>query len=302
MSLFRELLISKKLESKPATIEKKWVYGITPPPDDAWIQLYPGVYNTYSLPWKKEYGWYDCNKLNPSDSADNPIQDAYMCWAATSSNMMHWWIAQNKKYIDLYGDRYKGPDYNYPLDKPQESDIFQLYIDSFENEAGKSDDGVNWFIHGKIPTVPSLTNPNATAGFFKDVFPEGVLLGKNYGGMGKETFNSVIKDALDNKKAIGTSIGKVTLSHLVSIWGAEFDEDGVISHVYLADNNDRDQYELAGVGCTRFEVTYEKMPEGGTMAYYKTGYIEQDGLIPFNRLVTLELGEQYWEEYFKNNA
>lgn len=50
--------------------KKCWVYGITPPEEGDWLQLYPDLYWTYYLPWKPEYGWYDCNKRNPTANPD----------------------------------------------------------------------------------------------------------------------------------------------------------------------------------------------------------------------------------------
>ena len=135
--------------------------------------------------------------------------------------------------------------------------------------------------------------------FFKDVFPEGVLLGANHGGLSKEVFNQVIKDALDNKRSIGIVIGNVQSSHAVVIWGVEFDEDGYISYMYMADNNDRDWYEEYGVGCIRLEIVYVDLPEGGTMTHYKTGFIGSDVTTPVSRLVTLDLGGEILETIFR---
>ena len=85
--------------------------------------------------------------------------------------------------------------------------------------------------------------PSASSGgYFKDVFPDGVKLATNIGGMGKETFNKVIKDALLNNKAIGFNSGTVKNSHAMTIWGVEFDETGNVSYIYFVDNNDRYDY------------------------------------------------------------
>lgn len=278
--------------------KKCWIYGITPPDENDWKQLYPDLYANYYLPWKKEYGWYDCNKRNPS-ARPELTPDGMMCWAATASNLMHWWITQNQKYIELYGDRYKGPVYDYPLSKPQESDIFQCFIDAFEDRAGKIDEGVNWFIHGKIPYYPRLEKPYNYAGYFKDVFPDDVTLAQNVGGLSKEMFNKTVKDALKNKKAIGIVVGPVRTSHAVTVWGVEFDANGDVSYIYMADNNDRGQYTEYKVGCMRLQIVYERYPEGGTNTCYKTGYLESSKSIVINRLVTLGLGEEYWKQYLR---
>lgn len=273
--------------------KKVWVYGINTPEEGAWKKFFSDSYNL-ELAWKAEYGWYDCNKTNPTGGEP----DGMMCWAATASNMLHWWFARNKSYIDRYGDKYKGPDPTYPQPKKQESDIFQCFIDAFENKAGYGDDGLNWFIHGKIPTAINRDEPYNDGGYFKEVFPQGVLLGENIGGLGKERFNTTIKDALANKKAIGVSVGNVRTGHIVTIWGAEFDKNGDVSALYMADNNDRDTYNFFGIGCTCYQVVYEKNPEGSTYTSYMTGSVVLNTPVTINRLFTLSLGEEYWKAYF----
>lgn len=276
-----------------------WLLGINPPEEGAWVQLFPQMYTTYYLPWKEEYGWYDCNKRNPTANPDL-TPDGMMCWAASASNMLHWWIAQNKEYIDRYD--YTGPDYSYPLDKPQESDIFQCFIDSFNDKAGYIDEGLNWFIHGIKPSYPPYDYPVNEGGYFKDVFPSGVKLGNNYGGLSKNRFNEVIKDALKNDKGLGFNLGETTSSHAVTMWGVEFDEEGYVSCVYMADNNDRDYFDDYGVGCVRLEIVYVTLPEGGDITHYKSGFISETiYTYPINRLYTLDLGREYWEQYFQEN-
>lgn len=295
--------ITIRLSLKEAVVSewanrKVWVYGITPAPDDAWIQLHPDLYSTYHLPWKKEYGWFDCNKVNPTDAAGG-VPDGSMCWAAVGSNLLHWWLKHNMKYVEMYGDKYKGPDYSYPLPKAQESDIFQCFVDSFLDEGGYGDAGINWFIHGDIPSTPARRYPYNDGGYFKDVFPAGVRLGKSIRGMSKERFNDTIKDALANRKAIGVSIGVVSSSgHIETIWGAEFDENGDIAYIYMSDNNDRDLFESDGIGCGRYQIVYGTYPEGGTYTGYLTGYIGSIKPVNIVGLTIIELGEEYWKRYF----
>lgn len=286
-----------------------WVYGINPPKESDWKMCFPEQYSTWYLPLKPEYGWYDVNKRNPSNT-DYGTPDGMLCWAASASNMLHWWVSINKEYIDKYIklDKYKGPslEFNFEkaiTEKEQESEIFQTFIDSFKNQAGYTNDGINWFIHGDTPLSPALTSPYNHAGYFKDVFPSDVKLSVNIGGMGKETFNKTIKDALLNKKAIGFNSGKVTSSHAMVIWGAEFDENGDVSYMYFADNNDRDNLIKEGYGCIRNKIVYKQMDYGGYMTEYSTGYLDNgvpsEQTIPISRLYTLELGTKYWDEYFK---
>lgn len=223
--------------------------------------------------------------------------------------MIHWWIDRNKEYVDRYiqQGKYKGPKYNYIYEnaiteKGQESEIFQTYLDAFKNEAGNIDEGINWFIHGIMPVSNGMRQPINYGGYFKDVFPKGLKLAVSVAGMGKETFNKAIKDALLNKKAIGFNSGKVRNSHAMVIWGAEFDENGDVSYIYYVDNNGRNAFLRNGYGCIRNKIVYYKLPEGGLMAGYNTGFLVDgkptDKYTEINRMFTLDLGTRYWEEYF----
>lgn len=88
---------------------------------------------------------------------------------------------------------------------------------------------------------------------------------------------------------------------MVTIWGIEFDDNGDVAYMYMADNNDRESYESRGIGCLRLQIVYEPLPEGGTMAMYKSGYIDNNKSIVMKRLVTVDLRQKYWEEYLAKN-
>lgn len=42
---------------EPTDPSKLWVYGLKAPAESNWKQLFPGMYDSYWLPWKEEYGW-----------------------------------------------------------------------------------------------------------------------------------------------------------------------------------------------------------------------------------------------------
>lgn len=307
-----KLTLKKQEETDPPVIsdwanKKMWVHGITAPVweegSTVWKQSCLPFYACYYLAWKAEYGWFDCNKTAPTNTNIYAEADGNMCWAASVSNLLHWWFTQNKSYIDRYGERYQGPDYNFPLPKKQESDIFQCFIDAFINEGGFGEQGINWFINGDIPSGPARRPPYNDAGYFKEVFGN-ARLGKDHTGMGKTRFNETIKDALANRKAIAVSTGTAQSGHLETIWGAEFDENGDVAYIYVADNNDRDLYESDGIGVGRFPIVYSS---GNTSTGFLTGYVGEDGqivtskAINIKRLTTIELGQEYWEAYFKQH-
>lgn len=301
-----KLSLKENTEPEPPVIsdwanKKMWVYGIKAPvweegsPD--WKQFYPNFYTTYYLPWKAEYGFFDCNKVDPTNTNTSAYSDGNLCWAASASNLLHWWIAQNKTYIERYGNRYKGPSYEYPLQKQQESDILQCFTDSFINMGGYGEAGVNWFISGKIPSSPSRRQPYNDAGYFKEVF-QNVSLGKDYTGMGKVRFNETIKDALANRKAIAVSIAFTTGGHLETIWGAEFDQNGDVAYIYMADNNDRESYEKYQVGIGRFKIVYTS---DGIFTRFESGSIDSSIANTIKGLTTIELGQEQWEAFFRQH-
>ncbi|MFR3186663.1 MAG: IdeS/Mac family cysteine endopeptidase [Phocaeicola sp.] len=57
------------------------------------------------LKWDVRYGWFDCNKRDPNKQQTD--SDSEMCWAASSSNLIHWWLEQNKEFVARYS--YTGP-------------------------------------------------------------------------------------------------------------------------------------------------------------------------------------------------
>lgn len=106
--------------------QNRWVYGITSPDFpgkdkvqtlsiNTWITKFPeGEWFRYDykeidllndenyLTWKEGCGWYDCNKTF------GYVGNRNMCWAATASNLLHWWIEHNRKYIEAYEVKYPG--------------------------------------------------------------------------------------------------------------------------------------------------------------------------------------------------
>ncbi|BDW74310.1 hypothetical protein BFINE_01050 [Bacteroides finegoldii DSM 17565] len=97
---------------------------------DTWSHRYAGstnvgvcVLNTKQgagLKWNKAYGWFDCNKKDVW--GEQPNSDNNLCWAASVSNIIYWWLEQNKEYVNRFG--YDGPSrYNGSLD----CEVFDFY-------------------------------------------------------------------------------------------------------------------------------------------------------------------------------
>lgn len=290
-----------------------WFYGIKGPLPDDEVWEHPKEENrVWTLHWKPEYGWYDVNKTSSVDSDYNleKAKDDNLCWAATASNILHWWFRVNADYIrrydELHPDKAKiRPSSEYPKTGTQnmggsiyqESEIFQYFINHFVDEGGWGDDGFNWFVSGTVPTMPAMTQDSG-GGFFSDVFPKGKHLATNKQGLSKDIFTETIIDVIENHKALGlTSLSGRT--HLMSVWGAEFDDEGYVKAIYLADNNALQSSKPYDKQLTRRLIRYKKL-EDYNATYTEMSAFGTDSYSQVSSVVIVDLGTKYWDDYFKN--
>ena len=261
--------------------KKLWIYGIDSPVYDpeTVIEVSPGnpidnctpnvwvkyVYHwsdgttteSWKLPWGEGCGWYDVNKTYWKDDAE----DGYMCWAGASSNILHWWIDRNKEYVAAYDARYGNePEFEkYPrpsadFSPASKSAIFRLFIDTFQNRG--AGEGVSWFITGLNANTSGIDNPTMLdcPGYFGRVFKKTDVVYTDNRAMSKSRFNQIIKHALKNRQALEFTTNG---NHAMTIWGAEFDDEGYVDYIYYADNNYGDQ-DPVGAACIRQKISYRK--------------------------------------------
>ena len=261
--------------------KKLWIYGIDSPVYDpeTVIEVSPGnpidnctpnvwvkyVYHwsdgttteSWKLPWGEGCGWYDVNKTYWKDDAE----DGYMCWAGASSNILHWWIDRNKEYVAAYDARYGNePEFEkYPrpsadFSPASKSAIFRLFIDTFQNRG--AGEGVSWFITGLNANTSGIDNPTMLdcPGYFGRVFKKTDVVYTDNRAMSKSRFNQIINHALKNRQALEFTTNG---NHAMTIWGAEFDDEGYVDYIYYADNNYGDQ-DPVGAACIRQKISYRK--------------------------------------------
>lgn len=261
--------------------KKLWIYGIDSPVYDpeTVIEVSPGnpidnctpnvwvkyVYHwsdgttteSWKLPWGEGCGWYDVNKTYWKDDAE----DGYMCWAGASSNILHWWIDRNKEYVAAYDARYGNePEFEkYPrpsadFSPASKSAIFRLFIDTFQNRG--AGEGVSWFITGLNANTSGIDNPTMLdcPGYFGRVFKKTDVVYTDNRAMSKSRFNQIIKHALKNRQALEFTTNG---NHAMTIWGAEFDDEGYVDYIYYADNTYGDQ-DPVGAACIRQKISYRK--------------------------------------------
>lgn len=230
----------------------RWVYGVQESADGQW-----NVDHT-QLSWTDGCGWFDCNKVNPSDVSSGG--DGLMCWAAATSNLIHWWLQQNSETEAVKA--YQGP--KAVPDDMLHSEIFQLYKNHFPNQGDYPLKAINWFFNGVFyRKLYDTDQPDPAAGFFR-VQLGSHSLGAEYVGMDlmRDRFNALVKQALSSQQGIlfVVNLGKAWSTHAVTLWGVKFDENGLIDTLYMVDNNDG-RYDKRG---TIREMKVQYLPYSGT--------------------------------------
>lgn len=293
----KQVTVNLQLKSEEVVPEEPvwWVDGVQL--SDQWEYEAP----VYRMPWRQNCGWFDCNKLDARDTT--PTGDGRTCWEASSSNLMHWWLNANRSYVERYVEykRRLNPDFSIPSAYPdsKHSEIYQGFKNRFGNKSGYIVSGVNWFLSGICNQVmyPQDVPEQENAGFFFDVFGRNSLV-KQYGNgyMTKEEFNNAIKLARKQGMAVGLDIFIQGGGHAINLWGAEFDEKGEVSTIYLVDNNDGN----LGDWMYKAKIVYEQDASSGALFTYMKWVYNEDLKIKIMDLVLLDKGTSYWESFFKN--
>lgn len=292
----KQVTVNLQLKSEEVVPEEPvwWVEGVQP--SDQWEYEAPA----YRMPWRQNCGWFDCNKLDARDTS--PTGDGRTCWEASSSNLMHWWLNANRSYVERYLEykRRLNPDFSIPSAYPdsKHSEIYQGFKNRFGNKSGYIVSGVNWFLSGICNWVmyPQNVPEQENAGFFFEVFGRNSLV-KQYGNgyMTKEEFNNAIKLARKQGMAVGLDIFIQGGGHAINLWGAEFDEKGEVSTIYLVDNNDGN----LGDWIYKAKIVYEQDALSGALFTYMKWVYNEDLKIKIMDLVLLDKGTSYWESFFK---
>ena len=219
-------------------------------------------------------GYYDTNKARNGENQD---VDRNLCFATTASNVLHWYLQENKEkiqdYIDEHGDvvrrvgqkNYSLQDFLNQSDPDQWNsqifDYFKLIYGHREN-GFKTGPLVDLFINGYTPE--KLVNSEED---FKTMDERGGFL---YGVLGKKlqsditgslrfTFSTDVKERLSTGHALCISYSFGKYSHVVSLWGADFDESGNLAGIYVTDSDDQDETgEDPEVGLKYYRITYDE--------------------------------------------
>ncbi|WP_277845641.1 IdeS/Mac family cysteine endopeptidase [Streptococcus suis] len=287
-----------------------WAHGITPPAMEqsgGFVKEKYGDYLNYTAPFEAGKGYYDTNK-----SLDASFIDLNLCFAAVSSNMVHWWLEQNSSYVERYlkeknstvnvGENYAITDLRRYIDSFQDQqnsrvfDMFKTYY-GYRTNGFVSDALVDLFINGYKPKVQGGVNledsqlvPDSRGGFFYDVFKEKKLTNRIFSGS-YERFVEDVRTVLESKGLLGLTyrtLGYAT--HIVTVWGAEYDNQGKIRAVYITDSDDQQEQ----IGLKRIGITRDASGNPRLNNHVKNN--SAGALLDY--VHTIRLGQDLWEEYF----
>ncbi|MBN0970906.1 IdeS/Mac family cysteine endopeptidase [Mycoplasma phocoeninasale] len=298
--------------------ETRWVSGVNVDVRKFLRSSEEGLeYYQYPLRGSENEGWYDINK-------DFEGGDWTLCSANVASNLLHWWLDQNKKYVDKYielnpekaaiksGDtikylskirtNYKDEDGYYDKSK-----IFDDFKNLFGGKYLWPDKLIDMFINGYkyskefLPNNESDYQPSQVRGFLKEVFESKRLSDfKEPGDL--KTFSKTIKDWLDKKRGLAISYStRVGAGHIITIWGADFDKDGNVIAIYISDSDNKSEKmnsknnsgKKERVGMTRLRVDYSS----GVAKL--SSYAEKGSGAEVLHLYSIKNGESIWKSYFE---
>ena len=215
-------------------------------------------YIDYKAPFEEGQGYFDVNK---APFGTNKKIDRNLCFAAAASNTLHWYLQQNKKEIQDYikdnGDVIRMVGANtYSLKDMLNQDVEQqgsLIYQYFKEMYGNNETGyytvplMDLFLNGYTPKEDRKTNiedknlqPDARGGFLYGIIGTKPQTGIQSVNSLSDLGNS-LQHYLSNNFVVCLSYTTFSYNHVVTLWGAEYDESGLLRAVYVTDSDDQDE-------------------------------------------------------------
>ena len=215
-------------------------------------------YIDYKAPFEEGQGYFDVNK---APFGTNKEIDRNLCFAAAASNTLHWYLQQNKKEIEDYikdnGDVIRTVGANtYSLREMLNQDVEQqgsLIYQYFKEIYGNNETGyytvplMDLFLNGYTPKEDRKTNiedknlqPDARGGFLYGIIGTKPQTGMQFVNSLSDLGDS-LQHYLSNNFVVCLSYTTFSYNHVVTLWGAEYDESGLLRAVYVTDSDDQDE-------------------------------------------------------------
>ena len=215
-------------------------------------------YIDYKAPFEEGQGYFDVNKA--PFGTDKNI-DRNLCFAAAASNTLHWYLQENRevieKYIEDNGDVKKTVGGSiYSLKEMLNQNVEQqgsLIYQYFKEMYGNNETGyytvplMDLFLNGYTPKEDRKTNiedkdlqPDARGGFLYGIIGTKPQTGMQSVSSLKKLGES-LQHYLSNNFVVCLSYKTFSYNHVVTLWGAEYDESGLLRAVYVTDSDDQDE-------------------------------------------------------------
>ena len=215
-------------------------------------------YIDYKAPFEEGQGYFDVNK---APFGTNKEIDRNLCFAAAASNTLHWYLRENKKEIQDYikdnGDVIRTVGANtYSLKEMLNQEVEQqgsLIYQYFKEMYGNNATGyytvplMDLFLNGYTPKEDRKTNiedkdlqPDARGGFLYGIIGTKPQTGMQSVSSLKKLGES-LQHYLSNNFVVCLSYKTFSYNHVVTLWGAEYDEGGLLRAVYVTDSDDQDE-------------------------------------------------------------
>ena len=310
-----EVKLTQKKNEHP-NVETRWVHGVEKPENGEKVPVLDEsgnpmkdngqtvYYNSnYVTVWKENENtkFFNVRKLHfVMRDTMAPYcynsSDSNMCWAMTASNMLHWWVEQNKDLVNKYNPAYnflytKGLGNNEEYKKSKIASVFRYNCINRGNEIRNGLEGF-LFSSGDVP-FKKIANPK----YFDKVFNKTNNIVTVETSYSKQEFERIVKDAFNSKKAIGLDISDGKNLHAITLWGAAFDGDENIIAIYVVDNNNPNN-EMFTYGIRYQKNIYADAEENYP---YLINYAVKKSIINIDkwidRITTLDKGEEQWQKW-----
>ena len=260
-------------------------------------------YIDYKAPFEEGQGYFDVNK---APFGTNKEIDRNLCFAAAASNTLHWYLRENKKEIQDYikdnGDVIRTVGTNtYSLKEMLNQEVEQqgsLIYQYFKEMYGNNATGyytvplMDLFLNGYTPKEDRKTNiedkdlqPDARGGFLYGIIGTKPQTGMQSVSSLKKLGES-LQHYLSNNFVVCLSYKTFSYNHVVTLWGAEYDESGLLRAVYVTDSDDQDETGVeTDVAMKRYVVK-----GNGNLSYLSNAISEEAKGARINSLQYLRFG------------